>query len=89
MRLWPFSSSAWESDEKLRGISGRTLPLLSTRHAVVLVRDEGERDRVRPVELAQRLEERAAEARVAGRIGREGRREVRPVEVAGRARRAA
>jgi hypothetical protein len=21
---WPFSSSAWESDEKLRGISGRT-----------------------------------------------------------------
>jgi hypothetical protein len=30
MRLCPFSSAAWESEEKLRGFSGRTLPELST-----------------------------------------------------------
>ncbi|MGH7894430.1 MAG: hypothetical protein ACREQL_07160 [Candidatus Binatia bacterium] len=30
MRLWPFSSSASESDAKLRGTSGRTLPSLAS-----------------------------------------------------------
>src|SRR5436190_10917706 len=28
MRLCPFSSSAWENEEKLRGMYGRTLPSL-------------------------------------------------------------
>src|SRR5882724_187100 len=53
-------------------------------HAVELVRHEGECDAVGPVEPTQGLEEGAAESGMAGRIGWKGRREVGPVEIAGR-----
>src|SRR5437667_6921898 len=45
-------------------------------HAVELVRHEGERDAVGPVEPAQCLEGGAAESGMAGRAGWKGRREV-------------
>src|SRR5262245_34224276 len=54
------------------------------RHSVEFVGYEGERDLVGPVKSTQRLKERAAESRMAGRIGRERRCEVRTLEVAGR-----
>jgi hypothetical protein len=60
------------------------ITLIVPRHPVELVRNEAEGDRIGPVKSAQRLEESAPEGRVAGRIRREGRREIRPVGVAGR-----
>ena len=63
--------------------------LVVERHAVELVGHEGERDVVGAVEVAQRLEQRAAEAGVARGIGREGRREVRAGRGCWPARRAA
>src|SRR5207302_2839070 len=58
--------------------------LVVSRHAVEFVRHEGEGDVVGPVEVAQDLEERGPESGMPGGIGREGRREVRPGEIAGR-----
>src|SRR5213594_4512349 len=60
------------------------VPVVVPRHPIELVRHEGEGDVVGPVEVAQGLEEGAPEAGMPGRVCREGRREVWPVEVAGR-----
>ena len=84
MRLWAFSSSACEREEKLRSTSGRTLPALITRHAVELVRDKGKRDAIGPVEVPKHLEERPAESGMPGWIGRKRRGKIRPREIAGR-----
>src|SRR5918992_4674713 len=59
------------------------VPLVIPRHAVELVRHEGEGDVVGPVKVAQGLEEGAPEPGMSGRVAWEGRREVRLVEVAG------
>src|SRR5882724_93309 len=62
--------------------------LVVERLAVELVRHEREANAVGPVEVAQDLEERPAEARMAGGVGRERWGEVGSVEVArGRAER--
>src|SRR5882762_3851388 len=58
--------------------------LVVDRLAVELIRDEREGDAVGLVEVAQDLEEGAAEAGVAGGVRGEGWREVRSGEVAGR-----
>ena len=60
------------------------VPVVARRLAVELVGRERERDVVGPEDMAQHLEERAAERRVARGVGRERRREVRSLEVAGR-----
>ena len=57
--------------------------VVAVRHTVELVRYEHEWDFIRPVEVAQRLKERAAEPCMARGVGREWRREIRPCEVAG------
>src|SRR5206468_7619259 len=59
------------------------VPVVVPRHPIELVRHEGEGDVVGPVEVAQGLEEGAPEPSMPGRICREGRRVVWPVEVAG------
>ncbi len=59
------------------------VPFIVARDSVELVRDEVERDRVGSIVLAQQLEECPSHPAMAGRIGRERRREVRTAGIAG------
>src|SRR5439155_2427930 len=58
--------------------------IVISRDSVQLVRYEGEGDVVSPIKPAQGLENGPPEAGVARGVGRERRRKVRPLEVAGR-----
>ena len=60
------------------------IALVVTRLAIQLVGRERERDAVGAIEVAQRLEERAAEDRMTRRVGGERRREVWALQVARR-----
>src|SRR5262245_22007395 len=58
------------------------IALIVGRDTIQFVGDEGERNVIGAEVISQRLEQRTAESRVAGGVGREGWREIRAGQVA-------